>query len=424
LSELSNFNFLQRWNGKSGFDLEHLKSFLSYLGNPQNSFNAVHVAGTNGKGTTSCLVASILAQNPNLKIGLHTSPHFLNEKERCVINGYPVEDDVWNQSCEQVIDSINKTSIPLSYFEATVIATFLAFKHAEVDCAVIEVGLGGRLDATNVITRVQLSIITSIGYDHMLILGSTLQEIAREKSGIIKGETPVLVGLVEDEIYKEISTIAHKCKSPIKKIIPSESISILKQVKSEWLKSALNSSIYAVNACLAIEATKILGISEKDILDGLNNASWPGRLELISKHDTEICIDGAHNVEAVEGLNQFLSNNKVNPSIVLISLLDKEMWREVLQRFKNISEHIYYYTLDDPRALSFEKVSEYALNKFNLKLNKIGSVDEFLLKKLGSVNSILISGSLKLVALARQSLKLETYPLWSVDGSSRENKNA
>jgi len=190
----------------ANFSLDHIRLFCEELGNPQDKFPTIHVAGTNGKGTTCYLLEKIYADS-GFKTGLFTSPHLLRYNERVRISGKEIPDhDVLRffQSTEGILKEI-----PLTYFEISTALAFWYFADQQVDLAIIETGLGGRLDSTNII-KPEVSIITSIGFDHQDVLGDTLAEIAEEKSGIIKQDTPVVLGDIEDEALNSITKRAKR----------------------------------------------------------------------------------------------------------------------------------------------------------------------------------------------------------------------
>jgi len=192
-------------------DLENIKILCKQLGNPENKFDTIHVAGTNGKGSTSHMIASVL-QSAGYNVGLYTSPHLKNFTERIRLNGQEIEQDFVVDFVEKIRTTI--TSILPSFFEVTVAMAFEYFTYKKVDIAIIEVGMGGRLDATNVISPL-LSVITNIGFDHQQFLGDTLQKIAAEKAGIIKPNTPVIISQKQKETTEVFEEIARKNKSEI-----------------------------------------------------------------------------------------------------------------------------------------------------------------------------------------------------------------
>lgn len=282
--------------GKSAYksDLTNTILLANHLNNPQNYFKSIHVAGTNGKGSTSHMLASIL-QEADYKVGLYTSPHLKDFRERIKINGNLVSEQF-------VIEFINKNkpffeSHSLSFFEMTVGMAFDYFSNQKVDIAIIEVGLGGRLDSTNIITPL-VSVITNIGMDHMQFLGNTLQEIAFEKAGIIKPYVPVVIGETQLETKAVFIEVAKKNNADI---------SFADENVSEAFESDLKGNYQTHNIKSVIQALKKLPksrfkISRENIKNGLlnvkKNTGLRGRWEVL-QHCPKVICDVAHNKEGL-----------------------------------------------------------------------------------------------------------------------------
>ena len=275
-------------------DLSNTLILAKHLNNPETKFNSIHVAGTNGKGSTSHMLASVL-QEAGYKVGLYTSPHLKDFRERIKINGKEV-------SKQFVIGFINRNKSflekeSLSFFEITVGMTFNYFEKQKVDIAIIEVGLGGRLDSTNIITP-EVSVITNIGLDHTQFLGNTLQDIAEEKAGIIKQNVPVVIGETQEEtesVFNRVSTEA------------SSKIYYADQLIKQTYKSDLKGSYQEKNIKTVVQTIKELqkqdwSISSKNIEKGLQhvvkNTGLKGRWQILQESPTVIC-DTAHNQEGL-----------------------------------------------------------------------------------------------------------------------------
>lgn len=287
-------------------DLENTIRLAKHLKNPEKSLNAIHVAGTNGKGSTSHMLASVL-QEAGFKVGLFTSPHLKDFRERIKVNGRLV-------SKAFVIGFIKRNKAfleanKLSFFEMTSGMAFEFFKKQNVDIAVIEVGLGGRLDSTNIITP-KVSVITNIGLDHTQFLGNTLKEIAREKAGIIKPQVPVVIGETQEETTPVFKSIAKQNDS---------TIYFADQLINETYESDLKGSYQQNNIKTVLQTLKILNgvehysISKSSIIKGLNNVvkntGLQGRWQVIQNNPKIIC-DTAHNKE---GLTYVFSQIKKEP---------------------------------------------------------------------------------------------------------------
>ena len=275
-------------------DLSRTELFAAHLGHPENKFKSIHVGGTNGKGSTAHMLAAVL-QEAGHKVGLYTSPHLKDFRERIKINGTQISENF-------VIDFIKENKLflerhQLSFFEMTVGMAFSYFEKQNVDIAVIEVGLGGRLDSTNIITP-EVSVITNIGMDHTQFLGETLKEIATEKAGIIKVNVPVVIGETQDEIQSVFSDKAKTVNADLFFADASEHqvfpCSLLGEYQQKNIKTALQT--------LSVLKTKGLTVKEQHIKKGLmqvqKHTGLRGRWEILSEHPKVIC-DVAHNKEGL-----------------------------------------------------------------------------------------------------------------------------
>jgi dihydrofolate synthase/folylpolyglutamate synthase len=302
-------------------DVSNTLKLMAHLKEPQSSFKSVHVAGTNGKGSTSHMLASVL-QDAGYKVGLYTSPHLKDFRERIKLNGKMMPE-------QKVVNFIeNHRSFfeenQLSFFEMTVGLAFDYFKNEKVDIAIVEVGLGGRLDSTNVINP-EVSVITNIGLDHTQFLGTTLAEIASEKAGIIKSKIPVVIGEAKPETKSVFLDKVRKEKSPIlfveEEDIPEFKIDLLGNYQIKNYKTAY--------ATLGFLKQKGWGISNKNIENGFlnvaKNTRLQGRWQLLNKSPKVIC-DTAHNIEGLSlVLNQLKKEDFDQLHIVLGVVADKNL---------------------------------------------------------------------------------------------------
>tara|TARA_B100000427_G_scaffold118073_1_gene98311 strand:+ start:1212 stop:2456 length:1245 start_codon:yes stop_codon:yes gene_type:complete len=317
--------------------LENIESFLETCGNPQHKIQTIHLAGTNGKGSTSSIISKILQEN-GYKVGLYTSPHLIRFNERIRINGKPISDIAIIEFIQKHKQTLLDSSI--TFFEATTALAFDYFSQKNVDIAIIETGLGGRLDSTNVLSPVQ-TIITEIHYDHTHILGNSIEEITAEKCGIFKDNTPsitinsdkrVLNIIQEHASAKNVQVSFIQKKDIIINDHSPESISF--QYKNKNFSLPQGGSYQAQNAVLAIRACKDFSpaITYEAIQIGLDRWSWPGRMQLMKE---DFFYDVAHNRNGigmlVEDLRQLydkkpigvvvLKKDKINPK--LIEIFDK-----------------------------------------------------------------------------------------------------
>lgn len=309
---------LQKYGMK--FGLDNTRMLLDSVGNPQNAFRSVHIAGTNGKGSTAAMTESII-RTGGQRTGLFTSPHLVSFTERIRINGQEItEDDVVRlagsvRDIQGLPDDFSPT-----FFEVVTCMAFIHFMKMQVDWAVVEVGMGGRLDATNVIFP-EVSVITSINFDHKEFLGSTLREIAREKAGVIKQGVPVVTADQHPEVMEVLENRAAECGSALHRYgdaFSAETVSLTEtgisfhyrgDAELRDLSVPLAGAHQMVNAALAIRAAEIIirrfpGIAF-DIKKGLQSAVWPGRLEFLNT-SRRFLIDGAHNPAAARTLSTFL----------------------------------------------------------------------------------------------------------------------
>ena len=302
-------------------DVSNTLKLMAHLKEPQSSFKTVHVAGTNGKGSTSHMLASVL-QDAGYKVGLYTSPHLKDFRERIKLNGKMIPE-------QKVVDFVeNHRSFfeenQLSFFEMTVGLAFDYFKNEKVDIAIIEVGLGGRLDSTNVINP-EVSVITNIGLDHTQFLGTTLAEIASEKAGIIKSKIPVVIGEAKPETTAVFIDKARKEKSPILFVEEEE----LPEFKTDLLGNYQIKNYKTAYATLGVLKQKGWGISNKNIENGFlnvaKNTGLQGRWQLLNKSPKVIC-DTAHNIEGLSlVLNQLKKEDFDQMHIVLGVVADKNL---------------------------------------------------------------------------------------------------
>ena len=375
-------------------DLTNIKAFCSVLNEPQNTYPCIHVAGTNGKGSTSHMISSVL-QTAGYKVGLYTSPHLKDFRERIRINGQPIDETT-------VIDFIESHQSflehqQLSFFELTVGMAFDYFATQKVDIAVIEVGLGGRLDSTNIINPL-VSVITNIGLDHTQFLGETLKEIAFEKGGIIKKETPLVIGEFQEEVIEVFQDLAKTVNAPI---------FIAEQLIGETYETDLLGMYQLNNIKTAVQCLLLLDqmgfeISHDLIKEGLKNVSrntgLQGRWQVLGENPKVIC-DTAHNREGLLMVMSQLDQEVFkNLHIVLGVVNDKDLGNILTLMPKKAN---YYFCKPDiPRGLSAKLLKKEAL-KYQLDGNIFESVDAAYrdaLEKAESDDLIFIGGSTFVVA--------------------------
>ena len=354
--------------GKAAFkkDLTNILAFSKVLGNPHQKFKSIHVGGTNGKGSTSHMLASIL-QEAGYKVGLYTSPHLKNYTERIRINGEEVHQQYVVDFIAEQKSFLEKQK--LSFFEMTVGLAFDYFATQEVDVAVVEVGLGGRLDSTNIITP-EASVITNIGFDHMQFLGETLSEIAFEKAGIIKNTVPVVIGERQEETTSVFEKKANENSAEI--IFASDDYKELQtDLLGEYQKKNANTSLKA------IQKLKQFKVSDNDIFSGLKNVvrntNFKGRWQILNETPKVIC-DTAHNKEGLEIVMKQLYKEKYDQLNIVLGVVNDKKLDTVLSFFPKKANY-FFCKPNIPRGLNEEELRD-AAKQFNLVGNVYSSVSE------------------------------------------------
>ncbi len=348
--------------------LERARALLARMGDPQRRFPAVLVAGTNGKGSTSAFLAAI-AQVAGYRTGLYTSPHLESVEERLRIDGRTIEPDRFGRILEDLVGLAEReTGVPPTYFEAVTLAAFQWFDEEGVDLAVVEVGLGGRLDATNLCDPI-LSLITPIGFDHQEYLGDTLAAIAREKAGILRPEKPALVWTGEPEAAESVRTAAAEIGADlrfasqevrIEAIEPNgwkgQRIWLATPVRAYDLEIALLGAHQAINLGLAVRAAEALAglgfdrIGPQAIQTGAAACRWPGRLEAIDlPGGRRVLLDAAHNEAGARVLAEFL-DKMGQPVDLLFGVLADKDYPGMLGLLAPRADRIVLTTPASPRA--------------------------------------------------------------------------
>ncbi len=372
-------------------DLKNTLALCNHLGDPQNKLKTIHVAGTNGKGSTSHMLAAIFQQN-GYKTGLYTSPHLKDFRERIKING----EMITKKFVADFIEKIKSFSeeIEPSFFELTFVMALEYFAKSNIDIAIIETGLGGRLDSTNVITP-ELSVITNIGFDHTDILGNTLEKIAFEKAGIIKPNIPVVIGETTSETKKVFLDKAKEMKAPIffaeKKFTIVSVNSVDETLQIELLNNNTGTKLkynldltglyQQKNLQTVLTAVDILknkfSLKEENIARALRNiknlTGLYGRWEVIHKNPM-IVLDVAHNVDGMQQLVNQINSIKYNKVHIIFGMVKDKEIEKVLAILPQQAQ--YYFTeAQTPRALPATELLERALN-FSLTGNAFTSVND------------------------------------------------
>lgn len=373
-------------DGSGEFNLQNFKLFLEALNNPHDQLTCIHIAGTKGKGSVATYIANILRASGR-KVGLFTSPHIETIKERFKINGENISDEDFVKQVKLLKKAVEKTNYKRdgyyrTAFELMTALGFLYFLNSGVDIAVIETGLGGRLDCTNVITPI-LSVITTIDFDHMYLLGDTIESIAYEKAGIIKPNIPALLAIQtdnKDAIEGVVRKTAQENNAPLHyasdvTAINKRTFSPNKQIVSATcfddefdFELSMNGIHQVYNALTAIVSTRLLreqeiAVSDEDVKIGLKRTTIPGRIEIIYKDKVSYLLDGAHCPISASVLrrtvNELFGNKKL---IILLNILnDKDINGVIKNLVGERRDHaIYVFQSDNPRGGSPEYICEIA----------------------------------------------------------------
>ncbi|NFO03304.1 bifunctional folylpolyglutamate synthase/dihydrofolate synthase [Clostridium botulinum] len=410
----------------SNYGLKRTYRLLEILGNPQKKLKLIHIAGTNGKGSTTSMITSILI-GMGYKVGMYTSPFLEEFEERIQINGENIPKDKLTDSINVVKKAVDKV-IEEGYehpteFEILTTVMYLYYYNEKVDYAVIEVGLGGELDSTNVITPI-VSVITSISFDHMNILGNSLYEIAMQKAGIIKKNIPVVVYPQSNEAMKAIKEKAEIEESKVYEI-DSKSGTLLKITFDENLyqevKIKTRNNLYEVklplmgehqilNLSVALNTIEVLCereglIINKEIMEkSIESVRWKGRLEVLNK-DPLIVMDGAHNIEGIKMLKSNVKKYfKYNNVFLLLGILADKQVEEMIKEITPMAYKVYALTPHSDRAELNTELKDHILkyNKNTIALDSYEDAMKTVLSEATSEDLILISGSLYMIGDMRK----------------------
>ncbi|MGB7442835.1 MAG: folylpolyglutamate synthase/dihydrofolate synthase family protein [Coleofasciculaceae cyanobacterium] len=356
--------------------LDRIKKLLKDLDNPHHAVPIIHVAGTNGKGSVCAYLSSVLTE-AGYKVGRYTSPHLINWTERICLNGKPIASEELKNLLLQIQAVIDhETEESPTQFEVITAAAWLYFAQQQVDIAVVEVGLGGRLDATNVCKEPLVSIITSLSREHWQNLGPTLSDIAREKAGILKQNAPAVIGPLPPEATVVVESKIKQVNCPTTWVEPAKEINNQDVSSPIWARYQspdkcnpkfleypvpLLGQIQLTNSALAIATLQILQqqgwqITEKAIISGMAKTRWLGRLQWTSWHNHKLLIDGAHNPAAAIALRQYIDtlNRPINWVMGMLSTKDHA---EVFQALLKPADQLYLlpvpnHSSADPETLA------------------------------------------------------------------------
>ncbi len=408
---------LKRFGIKLGLDV--IKTILANLNNPQNSFQAIHIAGTNGKGSVAAALANIF-QAAGYCTGLYTSPHLVHFNERICTNGQPISDESVLKSFNAVQQAHASDREP-TFFEYTTAMAFHEFARRNVQWAVIETGMGGRLDATNILEP-RLSIVTNVSMEHQEYLGNSLAQIAAEKGGIIKPNVPVITGVHQKSALHVVKQIALKQSAPLYRRGHDFRVRRCAHgafnyygIDHIWrkMKAGLLGNHQIDNAALTLAACETLQhrgakLTEEMIRSGLLQTQWPGRLELISEKPA-VLLDGAHNLEAAKALARFLETDWGKHNITLVAgISDDKAYRPMLECLLPVCRRAILTRPKIERAMQPEKLLPVARSMID-DIQIVTDVEAAVRQAVsdaGPGDAVCVAGSLYLVGEAREALQM------------------
>lgn len=414
----------------SKLGLQNISKLTELLGNPQNSYKIIHVAGTNGKGSTSNMIHDVLMSS-GYKTGLFISPYLEEFTERIQVSKKHIEKEslarITNLVKEKIDIMLKEGYNHPTEFEVVTAIGFKYFEEQQIDFLVLEVGLGGRFDATNVVTNTLVSVITSISYDHMEYLGDTLEKIAFEKAGIIKENSNVVIYPQEDIIVNTIKNVAKNKNTQVFET-NKENIEKLKgNLTGQWFKY-LKTDIFdlpeikmnflgehqlynVLTALRALEVVKQSGynITEEGIIKGLDNCRFAGRFEILQENPV-IVLDGGHNINGIEYFAKAVKENfEDNKIILFFGMLKDKNPEDVLPLILPLCKEVYTLTPNNPRAMKSTELADLIKKHSDLKVTPINEYNEIvpILKAIDISEYVAFVGSLYMIGDVRTILKKE-----------------
>lgn len=403
MSEFLDFLYSLRDRGSS-YGLQRMQEFTRLLGNPQNSFPSIHVAGTNGKGSV-CSMLSAIYRNNGYKVGMFTSPHLVELGERVQVNGEILSIDEIERIITQVRPIAEKMETEVSgmhptFFELMTALAFLTFRKSEVDLAILETGLGGRLDSTNVVSPI-LSIITSISLDHCELLGNEIKDIACEKAGIIKPGVPILSGVLPEDALNVVQEFAGNRGS--------QHYDLMKMNRDHYPTTNLTGYYQPRNAALALKTTEILNhqfpVDEEKTKQGLHMVELEGRWQFV-QGSPSLILDASHNQEGFAGLEKNLANFE-KPFIAWLGAMGEERGRRLIESIVPFNpKEIVLFQSEQVRACSREFLKSIIPDSYGGRISfgswkKLGEK----LKRSKKEPVVLVAGSIYLVGAVLSEIR-------------------
>jgi dihydrofolate synthase / folylpolyglutamate synthase len=394
--------------------LDRMGQALSLFGHPERQFPALHIAGTNGKGSTAAMLHRILTL-AGYRTGLYTSPHLVSFTERIRICDQEIAPDEVVALAREINERITRAGTPLTFFEIVTVMALVYFARLEIDIGVIEVGLGGRLDATNLVQPI-VTLITTIAKDHEAYLGTDLLSIGREKAGIIKPGVPVACGSLPSDVTTLIKQIAEQKHSPqhflgsdFEILLKNEGYFDYKGIKRNLtdITVALRGRHQRANAALALAALELASVSfpvaDEAIRQGLKSVTWPGRFETLREHPW-IILDGAHNGEGVSALAQTLKDFTHGRKVkLLFAAMEDKDWRSMLSILLPIVDELVLTRVQHmERSAEPEQIAAYVAGRLPCRvMTEARSALKLLFHEAAPDDLVLVAGSLYLLGEIR-----------------------
>lgn len=380
--------------------LDRVQRALDCLGPNPIAWPTIHIAGTNGKGSVAA-TCSLAMELAGYRVGMFTSPHLLRFAERIRINQTPIDDDL-------LVDALcHALTFDLSFFETSFVAALIAFHHAKIDCAVIEVGLGGRLDATNVITRPACACVTRVAMDHGDVLGHDIKQIAYEKASIAKHDCPMVIGPMDPLAGAIVHQVAlQRGAAPIVDASQTPWTTTPIETNLRGLHQQDNTLVAAASCWCA--RNQLPALTEQNVRDAATNVHWPGRLELIARGPTTVLLDGAHNLDGVQALVRYLGQIDAPPAqtTLIFGAFANKSYEPMLQYLAASSERKYYVAPKGRAAAPIDALQRICPGQV------CNSVAQALELACSNSKLVVVCGSLFLVAEARAHLlQLPTDPI-------------
>ncbi|WP_281658291.1 folylpolyglutamate synthase/dihydrofolate synthase family protein [Halobacillus sp. Cin3] len=405
--------------------LKRMEWMMKRLDHPEQKITAVHIAGTNGKGSTVSFLRHIL-QGQGQSVGTFTSPYIETFNERISVNGRPISDRELAETVGQIrplSEELKQTSLgEPTEFEVITAAALLHFSQLDLDFVLMETGLGGTYDSTNIIHPV-LSVITNVGHDHMNILGSTISEIAGEKAGIIKQGVPLVTGASQQAAVDVIAAKAEECGARMygygkefhaDHLASGEGRETFRFISPTFTSPVWKSSLLGphqvTNASLAIQAAEVLReqgvpLETEQYGKAIEKTFWPARFETLRRRPLTI-VDGAHNEEGTDALVETVKRHYSDRRILLVyAALEDKPVEKMLGKLKEVSDHLYVTTFDFPRALSSEALKELSPVPHTEAFADYKQAVREAMTEAGGEDVIVVSGSLYFISIVRSFLK-------------------